>query len=151
MHPNHGIPMWVVGHRLTSIQTTGDYAFADIETSPEVPGPPPHRHENADELYYVLEGSVEFMRDGTWHTVQKGGTFSVPKGTLHTFRAGEEAPARFISIHDPGAAMDALFLNHGIPVEEADSFERSVSDEVIEAFMAAAADHDMIIQAPEPA
>jgi hypothetical protein len=123
--------MWVVGHKITSIQTTGDYAFADIETSPEVPGPPPHHHAEADELYYVLEGSVEFMRDGTW--------------------AGGEAPARFISIHDPGAAMDALFLDYGIPVAVADSFERSVSEATIEAFTAAAADHDMIIQAPEPA
>jgi glyoxylate utilization-related uncharacterized protein len=105
----------------------------------------------ADELYYVLEGMIEFMRDGTWHAVQKGDTFSVPKGTLHTFRAGGEAPGRFISIHDPGAAMDALFLDYGIPVEAPNSFEHSVSEEVVEAFTAAAADHDMIIQAPEPA
>ena len=151
MHPNHGIPLWVVGHKLTSIETTGNYAFADIETTPEVPGPPPHHHVDADELYYVLEGTIEFMRDGTWHTVEKGGTFSVPKGTLHTFRAGHEAPSRFISIHDPGANMDALFLDYGIPVEEPNSFERSVSEDAIEAFTAAAADHGMIIQAPEPA
>ena len=150
MHPNHGTPLWVVGHKLTSIQTTGEYAFADIETAPEVPGPPPHYHVEADELYYVLEGTIEFMRDGTWHAVQRGGSFPVPKGTLHTFRA-KDAPGRFISIHDPGGAMDALFLNHGIPVEEPDSFERSVSEEVVEAFTAAAADHDMVIQAPEPA
>jgi mannose-6-phosphate isomerase-like protein (cupin superfamily) len=150
MPSNYGTPLWVVGHKLTAIPTTGDYAFADIETSPEGPGPPLHHHVEADELFYVAEGTIEFMRDGAWHPVEKGSTFSVPKGTLHTFRAGGGAPARFISIHDPGAAMDTLFLSHGVPVEEPNGFERSVSEEAIEAFTAAAA-HDVITQAPEPA
>ena len=47
--------------------------------------------------------------------------------------------------------MDALFLEHGVPADEPDAFERSVSDERLSAFAAAAADHDMIIAAPEPA
>ena len=116
-----------------------------------MPGPTPHHHVEADELFYVVEGTIEFMRDDAWHAVEKGGTFSVPKGTLHTFCAGGGAPARFISIHDTGAAMDVLFLSHGVPFEKPNGFERSVSEEAIEAFTAAAADHDMIIQAPEPA
>jgi mannose-6-phosphate isomerase-like protein (cupin superfamily) len=151
MHPNYGIPLWVVGHRLTAIPTPGTYAVADIETTAAVPGPPPHRHVDADELFYVLEGTVEFMRDGAWHAVEAGGRFEVPKGTLHTFRAVGDTPARFISIHDPGAAMDALFLEHGIPVAEPDSFERSVSEATVARFTDAAPAHDMIIQAPEPA
>ena len=91
------------------------------------------------------------MRDGTWHAVQKGGTFWVPKDALHPFRTGEEPSARFFSVLDPGPAVDALFLGFGLPVKKAEGVERSVSEPVIEAFTAAAADHDMISQAPEPA
>lgn len=151
MHPNHGTPLWVVGHRLVSVPTTGDYALADVELTPGVPGPPPHHHEEADELYYVVDGAVEFFRDGAWHTVRRGERFLVPKGTPHSFRPVEGEPGRFLTIHDPGGPMDALFLEHGVPADEPGAFERSVSDERIAAFGAAAADHDMIIAAPEAA
>jgi mannose-6-phosphate isomerase-like protein (cupin superfamily) len=151
MHPNHGKPMWVVGHRLTSIPTPGDYALADIQLTPTLPGPPPHHHAEADELYYVLEGALEFLLDDTWHRVAAGERFLVPKGTRHSFRPVDEQAARFLSIHDPGAAMDRLFLEYGVPADEADSFERSVAADAIDRLLAAAADHDMIVQTPTAA
>ena len=151
MHPNQGKPLWLIGHQLISVKTTGDYALADVRLTPNVPGPPPHYHTEADELYYVLEGTVEFMRGGEWHAVEEGESFLVSKGTLHSFRAAGDAPGRFLTIHDPGEAMDTLFLNHGVPVEEEDGFERSVSDKAIGAFVADSAEHDMIIVLPEPA
>jgi len=149
MHPNQNKVLWVIGHRLTSIRTTGDYALADIQLTSSLPGPPPHHHVEADELYYVLEGRVEFLRDGQWHRVGQGQCFHVPRGTLHSFRGVDDEPGRFLSIHDPGRAMDTLFLDYGIPAEETDGYERSMSDEAIEAFRAAAPDHDMIIPSPE--
>jgi mannose-6-phosphate isomerase-like protein (cupin superfamily) len=151
MHDNHGTPIWVIGHKLTSIVTTGDYAFAEVTVTPGVPGPPPHYHEEAEELYFVVEGTMEFLRDDAWHVVSQGESFRIPKGALHSFRNEGDQPTRFITIHDPGRAMDTLFLNFGIPVDEPDSFERSVSKELIGQFAAAAGDHDMIIPSPEPA
>jgi len=151
MHDNHGTPMWVIGHKLTSIATTGDYAFADVTVSPGVPGPPPHYHAEAEELYYVVEGTMEFMRGDTWHAVRQGESFQIPKGTMHSFRNEGDQPSRFITIHDPGTAMDTLFLDFGIPADEPNSFERSVSEETIAGFAAAAGDHDMIIPDPKPA
>ena len=151
MHEHQGRPLWVIGHKIIVIQTTGDHGFADVQVTPGVPGPPPHYHEKADELYYVVEGSVEIMRDGEWHTVHTGESLHVPKGTLHSFRGVGDEPSRFITMHDPGAAMDGLFLDHGIPVDEPGSFERSVSKDVIGGFMASAADCDMIVVSHEPA
>jgi len=150
MDTRYGTPLWVVGHKVTPIKTTGDYALADVWATPKVPGPPPHHHAVADELYYVLEGTMEFMRGDNWHTVNQGESFKIPKGTLHSFRNGGDTPARFITVHDPGAGADALFLNYGVPAHEPDSFEHSVSDEVIAEFVAAASENDMIIQALEP-
>ena len=151
MHDKYGQPLWVIGHKLIAIETTGDFAFADVWVPPKVPGPPPHYHAEADELYYVLEGPVEFMRGNTWHTVQTSESFLIPKGTLHSFRNESDTPKRFITMHDPGAGADALFLGYGIPVDEPNSFERSVSDEVIGKFMAATRANDMIVEVPEPA
>ena len=31
MHPNQNKPLGVIGHRLTSVTTTGDYALAGIQ------------------------------------------------------------------------------------------------------------------------
>lgn len=150
MHPNHGTPLWVVGHTVTSTPTPGEYAFAVVDLTPGVPGPPPHLHKEADELYVVLNGAVEFLRGETWHTVRAGESLLIPKGTNHSFRSVDGEQGRFVTIHDPGGPMDALFLEHGIRCDEPDGFERSVSEEAVGRFVAAAPDHDMIIGAPEP-
>ena len=150
-HPRHGTPLWVVGHTVTSTATPGDYALAVVDLTPGVPGPPPHHHREADELYVVLDGAVDFLRGETWHTVRAGDSLLVPRGTTHTFRPVEGEPGRFVTVHDPGGPMDALFLEHGVPCSEPDGFERSVSDETVAAFVAAAERHDMVLAAPEPA
>lgn len=149
MHPNHGRPLWVIGHRLTSIPTTGGFAFADIELTPGIPGPPPHFHDAADELYYVLDGAVQVLMEDEWYTVRRGAHCLVPSGTIHSFQAVGSQPGRFVSIHAPGDAMDALFLDHGIPADEADAFRRSTSKEVVSRLARAASAHDMLITAPK--
>ena len=151
MEDNYGKMLWVIGHKLTAIRTTGTHGFADVVVTPGVPGPPPHYHAKAEELYYVVDGEVEIMKGETWHRLSPGESIRIPEGTLHSFRNPGDTPSRFITMHDPGDDMDALFLSFGIPVEEPNSFERSVSDELIAAFAAAAADHDMVIVAPQHA
>lgn len=145
MHPNHGKPLWLIGHKLVSIPTPGDYAFADVELTPGLPGPPPHQHVEANELYVCLDGAIEILREDTWHTLRRGDSLLVPKGTRHSFRSVEGEPGRFVTIHDPGGPMDALFLEHGIPTDAPEAFERSISDEAIGRFVAASAAHDMIL------
>ena len=51
--------------QLTGEQTGGSYTMFVNVTAPGG-GPPPHRHENEDEWFYVVEGRAEFFQDGMW-------------------------------------------------------------------------------------
>ncbi len=69
--------------------------------------PPPHRHTNCSEAYFVLEGAVSVAVEGEERTVGPEGFVLVPRGTWHTFGNRSEEPARLLVLHAP--AMDAYF------------------------------------------
>ncbi len=48
-------------------------------------GPLPHSHD-WDECFYVLQGGVEFLCDGTAQTCLEGTLVHVPRRTVHGFR-----------------------------------------------------------------
>ena len=54
----------------------------------------PHWHEDLDEVFYVLEGEIEFLLDGQWRRAAAGSTVFVPAGTVHAFRNAGDQPAR---------------------------------------------------------
>jgi uncharacterized cupin superfamily protein len=58
----------------------------------------PHWHEDLDEVFYVLEGEIEFLLDGEWKRVTAGSTVFVPAGTVHAFRNPSDSPARQLVI-----------------------------------------------------
>jgi len=47
---------------------------------------PPHWHEQTDEAFFVLEGTVRFELDGETTDVQAGGYARVPPGVVHRTR-----------------------------------------------------------------
>jgi sialic acid synthase SpsE/mannose-6-phosphate isomerase-like protein (cupin superfamily) len=50
---------------------------------------PDHIHITKDETYYILHGALEVNVDGTTHRLTPGQTFSVARGTQHSFRTDE--------------------------------------------------------------
>ncbi len=58
----------------------------------------PHWHEDLDEVFYVLEGEVEFLLGGEWRAATAGTTVFVPAGTVHAFRNASLRPARQLVI-----------------------------------------------------
>jgi uncharacterized cupin superfamily protein len=56
--------------------------------------PIPHWHEDLDEVFYVLEGQIEFLLGSEWRAAGAGSTVFVPAGTVHAFRNASGAPAR---------------------------------------------------------
>ncbi len=69
--------------------------------------PPPHRHTNCSEAYFVLDGQVSVTVEDEDVTVAPEGFVLIPRGTSHTFGNGGEVEARLLVIHAP--AMDAYF------------------------------------------
>jgi uncharacterized cupin superfamily protein len=54
----------------------------------------PHWPEDLGEVFYVLEGEIEFLLDGEWRLPSAASTVFVPAGTVHAFRNASDRPAR---------------------------------------------------------
>lgn len=48
-----------------------------------------HKHDDEDELFYVLEGSLKLDLEGATHDLGPGQGYVVPKGVMHRTRAAE--------------------------------------------------------------
>jgi mannose-6-phosphate isomerase-like protein (cupin superfamily) len=59
-----------------------------------------HHHRKMIEVFYVLEGAVEFVFDDEAVVALPGTTLNVPPGVWHEVRSGEGA--RLLTIFSPG-------------------------------------------------
>ena len=80
--------------------TNGAYSVAEVTAGPEL-GPPPHIHRRADESFYILEGTFDFTLAGQAFSATAGSFVHLPKGVVHTHRAGGGRPAKAIVIQSP--------------------------------------------------
>src|SRR5580704_8010989 len=87
----------------------GDLSLMERTLPPGGRRPPPHRHTNCSEAYFVLDGRVSVIIEGEELVVAAEGFVLVPRGTAHTFGNAGEEEARLLVIHAP--AMDAYFAN----------------------------------------
>jgi quercetin dioxygenase-like cupin family protein len=72
------------------------------QTAPPGSATPMHRHDQTDELFYVLDGEVVFHTESTSKRCASGSFVAVPRGVTHAFRVTESAPARLLVISAPG-------------------------------------------------
>lgn len=87
--------------------TGGDFSLMERTLPPGGRQPPPHRHTNCSEAYFVLDGTVTVTVEDDQLAVGPEGFVLVPRGTAHTFGNIAARPARLLVIHAP--AMDAYF------------------------------------------
>jgi len=88
-------------------QDGGDFSLMERTLPAGGRRPPPHRHTNCSEAYFVLDGLVSVTVSGQELTVGPEGFVLVPRAILHTFGSAGESAARLLVIHAP--AMDAYF------------------------------------------
>ena len=86
-YPADTIWLRAVGH--------GDIQVADY-TSSDREGPPAHRHP-WDEVQIVVDGSVEFLINGTWQGGGSGTVQLLPRGAAHSVRV-RTGTARIIQV-----------------------------------------------------
>jgi quercetin dioxygenase-like cupin family protein len=66
-------------------QTGGRFSLTEFAAAPPpAPTPPLHRHLDADETLYILEGDFQFVLDGKTTAAPPGAFLFVPKGAWHT-------------------------------------------------------------------
>ncbi len=136
---------WVLGHKVTPYDTSGDYDLMMAETPPQVPGPPPHLHHSYKESFLIIEGEMEFFVDGKTTVVAAGNAIDIPPNTLHTFGNKSDKPCKWINIHSP-KGFRTFFEQIGIPANEENAIEKSVAPELIGKVIETAGDFDMIIK-----
>jgi len=76
--------------------------------------PPKHVHRDADEVFYLVDGTLEVTcGDDSWH-VEPGSVVFLPRGVPHGFVAGSAGPARTLLIN-AGAGFADLIVELGTP------------------------------------
>ena len=85
--------------KLTHEQTYGQFSCVEVSLAPRQMGPPPHVHYALDEIMHVLEGTVSVLEGDEVREVPAGGWHFRPRGVVHTFWNGHDAPAKFIDLY----------------------------------------------------
>jgi quercetin dioxygenase-like cupin family protein len=84
------------------------HTLATVFESTLPPGggyPLPHVHGEYEEVFYVLEGEIEYRIGDQWTPAPAGTTVCVPPGVVHAFRNLSMHPARHLALHAPAAAL----------------------------------------------
>ena len=69
-----------------------------------------HYHAEAEEIYYLLEGTGEMEVDGETRSLAPGDAVLIPPGARHRMRAGEE-PIRFLCACAPPYRHEDTFFD----------------------------------------
>jgi quercetin dioxygenase-like cupin family protein len=100
---------------LSPEQSGGGLAMLDM-VLPKGAEPPPHIHEKEDETFYMLEGIVELVINGTAHTLLPGAALFAPRRIPHYFKILTDT-ARIITIMTPGDLWN-YFIEFSKPCTE---------------------------------
>lgn len=89
-------------------QTRGAFTLIE-QLMPRKDGPPPHVHERASEIFYILDGQITFQVGLQVITAGAGTAVFIPAGTPHTFHIDSET-ARALNMYTPGGFDDTIRL-----------------------------------------
>jgi len=99
---------------LSGKETAGRYCLIDMQV-PICGGPGPHRHD-FEEMFYILEGEIEFTFRGEKRVARAGQTINIPANAPHFFTNTSGIQARMLCMCTP-AGQEEFFLAIGDRVE----------------------------------
>ena len=103
--------------KINSEQANGQFTAMEF-LGPKNFGPPLHRHEAEDELFYLVDGQVWFSCGDVDAVHETGAVVWLPRGLPHTFQVRSET-ARVFQVSTPGgfeSFVAALGRSTGEPV-----------------------------------
>jgi mannose-6-phosphate isomerase-like protein (cupin superfamily) len=89
-------------------QTSQEFTLLLTQREPPGFGPPLHRHRDAAEAFFVLEGEYLMFLDDDRQLCPHGTFVYVPRGTPQTFTVTSAGPGRKLNLFSP-AAMVGFF------------------------------------------
>jgi quercetin dioxygenase-like cupin family protein len=118
--PNH------VTFLISGEETGGKYSLTEFTAAPPpAPAAPVHRHLDADEALYILEGDFRFILDGQIILAPAGSYIFIPKGVSHGVEnVGTTMGRMLVILTPPGyegfwAERSALLATDGSQVDPA--------------------------------
>ncbi|MBZ5558211.1 MAG: cupin domain-containing protein [Acidobacteriia bacterium] len=102
--------------KVTGEDTNGAFTVAELTAGAEM-GPPPHIHRNADESFYITEGTFDFSLAGKSFNAGAGAFVYLPKGVVHAHSAGGGKPAKALVIQTP-AGVERFIAEAGKPATD---------------------------------
>lgn len=91
--------------KLGSAETSEGLELAEVVQPPGI-ATPLHRHQNEAEVFYILEGLVDYEAGGVLHRLEAGSVMYLPRAVPHRFRIRGEEPARILAVVSPGGLFD---------------------------------------------
>jgi len=99
---------------LSGNDTDQNYSVIEMVVPPGG-GPPPHEHPHMQEMFYVLEGEVEFKTTQGKFTMSAGDLVNIPfNGGIHCFQNISDTSVRLLCTVVP-AGLDEVFEKIGVP------------------------------------
>jgi quercetin dioxygenase-like cupin family protein len=111
LKPDGGDGWWFLGSRMDFLadasKTQGGLAVFRNDCPPGF-RPPLHRHEDEDEMFYVLQGAIEVSCDGESWVADEGSFVMLPRGTAHTLLVVGDVMASFLVFTTPARFQDVV-------------------------------------------
>ena len=112
MQPGGGEAVNVAGNdvmfKAEGRHTGGHIGITEYTAAPAFPGPPAHIHREMTDMFFVLEGKLQFVLGDERTDAPAGSFVLVPPGNVHTFSNPFDEPARFLSLVAP-AGLEQYF------------------------------------------
>ncbi len=83
-------------------ETNEKYSVSEWWLEPSSEGPGAHSHDDNDEVFYVLEGTVSFLISDSWMDANKGTFIRIPAKMMHDFANRTNKKAGVLNFFTPG-------------------------------------------------
>src|SRR5690606_29501320 len=83
-------------------ETNEKYSVSEWWLEPNSDGPGAHRHEDNDEVFYVIEGTTSILIGDKWVNAEKGTFIRIPAKTIHDFKNETDKKTGVLNFFIPG-------------------------------------------------
>lgn len=83
-------------------ETANKYSISEWWLEPNSEGPGAHQHQDNDEVFYGLQGTVAVLIGDKWINLEKGTFLRIPAKTIHDFANRTNEKAGLLNFFIPG-------------------------------------------------
>lgn len=83
-------------------ETREQFCISEWWLEPYTDGPGPHLHEQNQDIFYVLEGTMSILLGKAWVSATKGSFILIPENTIHDFRNKADSRSGLLNFFIPG-------------------------------------------------